>query len=149
MGAVKALIGLRPDLNKADSYKMTPLHIAAQFGHLEAVKALIKARANLYLQDDVGRPPLHVAAENGRLEVVEFLIKARRVQISTTGTDVNLTNKLGKTPLHVAAENGRLEVVEFLITAGAGVNLIDHAFYTPLDYAILRYEQQEVITILK
>ena len=59
----------------------TPLHRAAEKGHLDIVQALVKGNADLNNHGMdfwmcFGETPLHRAAANGRLDVVKFLIDA-------------------------------------------------------------------------
>lgn len=53
----------------------TPLHNAANNGHIEVVKHLIKKEADVNVVDKYGRSPLHDAAKHGHIEVVEVLLK--------------------------------------------------------------------------
>lgn len=53
------------DVNKRDSHKRTPLHLAVLNGDVNLVKKLLERGANVNLVDDVGSNPLHRAAENG------------------------------------------------------------------------------------
>ena len=59
--------------NEQDRGSRTPLHRAAEGGHIEVVEALLKAGANLEAQDEGSGTPLHRAAKGGHLEVVESL----------------------------------------------------------------------------
>ncbi len=55
---------------------VTPLHVAAAFGHTETAKQLIDAGADLNKADSCGRTPLTYAATYGRIDVVDVLIEA-------------------------------------------------------------------------
>jgi len=52
---------------------MTPLHYAAQEGHLSVVEYLVHQKADLKAEDYYGHTPLILASENGKSNVVEFL----------------------------------------------------------------------------
>ncbi|WP_083232879.1 ankyrin repeat domain-containing protein [Endozoicomonas atrinae] len=64
------------DINgpRAKKKKYTPLHFAAQNGHLEAIDALIARGADVNARTKDGRTPLHFAAQNGHLEAIDALI---------------------------------------------------------------------------
>ena len=120
----------------------TPLHFAAQNGHLEVVRLLLERGANVNAQntDELWwrerRTPLHFAAQNGHLDVVRLLLeRGANVNAETSGV-------AGWTPLHFAAQNGHLEVVRVLLERGANVNAQTTLFWedadarrTPLHYA--------------
>ena len=56
----------------------TPLHEAAECGHLEMVRYLVEeAGADPWVQNAQGITPLSIAARYGRLEVVRYLIEER------------------------------------------------------------------------
>jgi len=51
----------------------TPLHVAADKGHLEVVKTLVGAGANVNAKDKVGMTPIRSAIGDGHKDVIEFL----------------------------------------------------------------------------
>ena len=57
-----------------DEYGRTPLHWAAEYGHLEIVKVLIENKANVNEADNNGRAPLHWVIEQKNVEMVKFLM---------------------------------------------------------------------------
>jgi len=98
--------------------KMTPLHSAAQRGHLEIVKAITSVSVNKNPKDAHGYTPLHAASSFGHLDTVEYLLKFEK--------DINIqTDDFWKkrSPLHWAVLNGHLNVVELLISQGANPDL--------------------------
>ena len=98
--------------------KMTPLHSAAQRGHLEIVKAITSVSVNKNPKDAHGYTPLHAASSFGHLDTVEYLLKFEK--------DINIqTDDFWKkrSPLHWAVLNGHLNVVELLIRKGANPDL--------------------------
>jgi hypothetical protein len=78
----------------------TPLHLAAQEGHLEVVKFLVEREAEGNAKKTGGRMPLHSAAQEGHLDVVKFLVERE--------VEVNLKTD-GLTPLHLASLNGQIQ----------------------------------------
>ena len=53
---------------------MTPLHFAAQNGHLSVVEYLVNQKADLNAKNNKGYTPLSLANERRKMEVAEFLI---------------------------------------------------------------------------
>ncbi|XP_071950764.1 uncharacterized protein [Antedon mediterranea] len=78
---------------------LTPLHLAAQYGHTDVCTVLLKAGAKLDLQAKDGWTPLHSAANNGKTDVCTILLKA--------GANLDLTTNDGNTPLLLAASVGQ------------------------------------------
>ena len=56
-------------------FEWTPLHEAAECGHLEMVKHITKHLENKNPPDNGGITPLHLAAEHGHLDVFKYLEK--------------------------------------------------------------------------
>ena len=66
-------LGNAPDAR--DSYQFTPLHSAANGGHVAALRALAALGHDLDARDYLGRTPLHYAAMHGRLGALEELAR--------------------------------------------------------------------------
>ena len=160
-----------------DRNRKTPLHWAAENGHLDVVKYLSS-------HDDVDADapnlisytPLHLAADNGHLDVVKYLSSRGDVDadarsffgntplrhaagqghldvvkyLSSRGdVDVNVRGNHGITPLNSAAWNGRLDVVKYLSSRDdVDVNTQDKWGHTPLDRAVNRGDL-EIATFLR
>ena len=87
----------------------TPLHYAAQKGHLPVVQHICNLLEDKNPKDSNDVTPLHSAAGSGHLEVVKFL--ADHVEDKHPKDGVYWGQE---TPLDYAKEDGHLEVVKFL-----------------------------------
>ena len=115
------------DINEKDREGFTPLHWAAEKGHLSVVEYLLHRGADF--QDRIkGQSYLHWAAEEGHLSVVEYLVDQK--------ADINAQSSgyPSGTPLHLAVHNGHLSVVEYLVNQKADINAKDK--YVELIYLI-------------
>ena len=74
-------------VNLADKNKVTPLHLAAAFKHVELTELLIQASADLNAHDTLNATPLHYAAYGGTPEIVTLLLEA--------GADDKVTDNSG------------------------------------------------------
>jgi len=84
-------------VNLTDTNNSTPLHISAEFGHLEGMKSLVERGADINIRDDNNNnnTVLHLAAVAVNVDIIK-------------GISVNLTDTDGSTPLHISAEFGHL-----------------------------------------
>eukprot|EP00438_Fugacium_kawagutii_P029147 Skav225252 [mRNA] locus=scaffold988:75501:80213:- [translate_table: standard] len=97
----------------------TPLHYAAEKGHVAVAQLLVEAGAPLDSQNN-SRSAMHYAAEKGHAEVLSALAAAGGQVEKATGD-----NGLGReprelrsdTPLHYAAEKGHVAVAQLLVEA--------------------------------
>lgn len=65
-----------PNVKSADG--LTPLHIAAMWGHLQAVELLVNSDADIELCDNEGKTALILAQETGQYHVARYLDKLQR-----------------------------------------------------------------------
>ena len=130
--------------NKADD-GWTPIHEAAQEGHLEVYKELVNhLKDKDTVTDKHGITPLHAAATGGHLEIC--LISMNYI------TKVNLPDNRGFTPLHYAAIRGHLNVCQKIIELLGDKNPRSNVGFTPLHMAaqhghvdICRYIMSQII----
>jgi ankyrin repeat protein len=65
------------DVNVRDRHGFTPLHVAAESGHIEIVTALLNAGASQDVWDDLhGMSPLDLAKRSGHRDVERILAQA-------------------------------------------------------------------------
>ncbi len=106
----------------------TPLHAAAEKGHLGYVKYLLSRAAPVNAKDISSATALHEAVRYGHVECVNTLLAA--------GSDPNQQDSSGNAPLHLAMpEASRSAMFPALLAAGANPNLKDSYGETPLHIA--------------
>jgi len=66
-------VNQKAEINAKDKDDWTPLHYAAQQGHLSVVEYLVNQKANINPTNKYNQTPLGVAMQNGKSNVVEFL----------------------------------------------------------------------------
>nr|KAF6461380.1 ankyrin repeat domain 6 [Molossus molossus] len=149
----------------------TPLHLAANKGHLSVVQILLKAGCDLDVQDDGDQTALHRAAVVGNTEVISALLQegcaldrqdkdgntalheaswhgfSQSVKLLVkAGANVLAKNKAGDTALHIAASLNHKKVVKILLEAGADGTIVNNAGQTPLETA--RYHNNPEVALL-
>ena len=93
---------------KDDSNNTTPLHYAAEIGHLTICLLMIKKMQEKCPKTKMGCTPIHTAAYHGHLEVCRLMMEFSR--------DKNPKDfDLGRTPLHWAARKGHLHICKLII----------------------------------
>jgi ankyrin repeat protein len=128
--SVKRLLSIRYiDVNARSRQRSTPLHFAAQDGHIEIAQLLIEKGADVNAKVDDGRTPVFRPTQEGHVEIVRLLVHS--------GADVNARDIDGSTPLHSASIFGHVEIARLLIENGADVNARDNIEWTPLHFAAL------------
>nr|XP_033792081.1 ankyrin repeat domain-containing protein 6 isoform X6 [Geotrypetes seraphini] len=117
----------------------TPLHLAANKGHLSVVQILLKAGCDLDVQDDGDQTALHRAAIVGNTEILAALIHE--------GCALDRQDKDGNTALHEASWHGFSQSVKLLVKAGANVLAKNKAGDSCLQIAA-RYNHLAIIRVL-
>jgi ankyrin repeat protein len=138
---IQALLASDPKLvADKDGDGDTPLHVAAKFGQLEAAQALVAAGADVNIKNTEA-PFLpgdlwDIVGSNNHKDPVDLL------RVHGVNTE---DNKNGYTPLDMAAFSVHyMPMVKFLIDKGADVNAKSAAGATPLFWAVLRQQRDEV-----
>ena len=98
---------INPIVQSGGEKGLTPLHVAAKYGHLETIKFIVpKLQDKNPIEENGNNYPLNLAAIYGHLDVVEYLHQFVEGHINPPG-------HMGRTVLHDAAQNGHLEIVKF------------------------------------
>ncbi|XP_004388476.1 ankyrin repeat domain-containing protein 6 isoform X1 [Trichechus manatus latirostris] len=118
----------------------TPLHLAANKGHLSVVRILLKAGCDLNIQDDGDQTALHRATVVGNTEIISALIQE--------GCALDRQDKDGNTALHEASWHGFSQSAKLLIKAGANMLARNKAGNTALHLACQNSHAQSVRVLL-
>ncbi len=92
--------------------------------------------------DNYGRTALH---ESARARFHHLLPPAVLIDL---GADIHHRDKYGATPLHFAADGKNLPSVELLLARGAKVDELDDKGFTPLEYALQRMSNIDLVAMV-
>ena len=98
----------------AESNKRNALHIASQYGSVEAIEMLLSYDFRPDLRDGERNTPLACAAACGQIEAVNCLLKH--------GADPLLKGKDGWNLLHFAAQSGNVIIIETMLSKGLDID---------------------------
>jgi ankyrin repeat protein len=147
---VKTLLKDNSDLvSSKDTNGLTPLHVAADWGHKDVAELLLAKGADVNAKVKDGETPLDMAAFDGHKDVVELLLASKaKVNIYDAAAYGDLgkvkallkdnpdlifrKNTEGETALLLAVQMLHKNVVELLLAKGANVNARDNHGQTPL-----------------
>ncbi|KAG5679309.1 hypothetical protein PVAND_008886 [Polypedilum vanderplanki] len=113
---LKVFIKCGVNVNEADAFGLTPLHLAVKRNSTNMVQVLLGNAENIELNalDDNGNSALNLSVENNNLEIIKLLINA--------GADIKIRNPTsGFTCLHTAINNQIIdrEIIKYLIEVDA------------------------------
>ncbi len=102
--------GARPNVTSTSS-GCTPLHVAAQFGHIQVMERLLNMKnLDFDATDKQGMTALHLAISRGYEDICKYLID--------NGASINIATKEGRTCLHLAADAGHTDILSLVIQTG-------------------------------
>eukprot|EP00752_Nemacystus_decipiens_P007341 g6567.t1 len=123
-----------------EQQKMTPLVLAARFGHKDSALALMAAGADVHLSSRI--PVVQAAVLGGHMEVVKAAIER--------GANVNAADSHHQdTALHVAAISDERRMIDVLLQAGANIESRDRFGCTPLHNAAGRLRREPLLALLE
>ena len=120
--------GANPDVR--DSYRRTPLHVAAYAAQHEIMRLLVAAGADPN------------ALENDRYDIVTIAavaddVPTLEVALTLGARSTNVTSRYDGTALIAAAHLGHVEVVSILVDAGAPLDHVNNLGWTALIESIV------------
>ncbi|KAG1055242.1 hypothetical protein G6F43_002783 [Rhizopus delemar] len=124
--------------------QITPLVLAAKFGHLNSIRALVEKSDGDLLNSigPSGESVLHAAVRSNAKDIVDYVLKRTHNKL------LEKTDRAGATPLHYACINGRAHFVTlFVEDCQVKIDPLDNKGETPLHYAV-RHKQLKVIMTL-
>jgi ankyrin repeat protein len=152
-------------IDTLDRAGLTPLHYAANGGHIDAVNVLLARGADVEAERIGGFTALHDAIVKKHRNVAQLLVShggkihdemsAAYVDKQTVqllldlGADVNKRDKRGMSPLDEAAFRGNTDVLQLLLDHGADINGRDEGGSTPLHNAASMGEAGAVKLLLE
>ena len=141
LAEVERLLADDADVNVTNTYLVSPLSLASEFGHADIAKHLIAAGADVEAKRMSDETPLMLAARGGSVETVNALLSAE--------ADVDAQDREGQTALMWAAAAGNADIVDALIDAGADVSYsLEQAGFTAFHFAARQGQSKVVKRIL-
>ena len=109
------LISEHPEyVNTRGVAEETPIHAAANAGHVDLLSLLLEHGADADDRDLIDHTPLHVASWSGKIDAGQFLLDR--------GADIHARDSEDWTALHLAALRGHVEFAQMLLERGAVVD---------------------------
>ncbi|KAI4267065.1 MAG: hypothetical protein L6R38_008425 [Xanthoria sp. 2 TBL-2021] len=132
----------RLDINQANRWAETPLHVAA-WGSLNAVQKLLEAGADRNVRQEDGQVPLHCTglSEHGRVrrKIVALLC-------GETGPHVNAQDVDGRPPIFDFLDDPIC--IQTLVEHGARLDLLDSAGRSAFHHACIQDDREALKTLL-
>ena len=116
-----------------DKFGKTPLHYAAQLGHIKTLKFLL-TKIGVNERDRAGQTPLHLACANNRIEAVKILLEEKDI-------DINILDNQRQTPLYLAVSKENEQIVKLLINNNADISLLPTDNKSLITLSVIRHNR--------
>ncbi|XP_050843814.1 serine/threonine-protein phosphatase 6 regulatory ankyrin repeat subunit C-like, partial [Serinus canaria] len=146
------------EIDCADRFGNTPLHVAARYGHELLISTLMTNGADTARRGIHDMFPLHLAVLFGFSDCCRKLLSSGQLysivsslsneHVLSAGFDINTPDNLGRTCLHAAASGGNVECLNLLLSSGADLRRRDKFGRTPLHYAAANGSYQCTVTLV-
>ena len=123
-----------------EASEISPMHLAAEHGHLDMVQLLQKHGENGNTTDDFGNRAIHRASWDGFTLVFDALF---------TEDVLNLPGYCDRTLLFISTLRGHKDLVVRLLDLGADLEKADKDGYTPLMVAVLKNHEEIALLLLE
>eukprot|EP00931_Biecheleriopsis_adriatica_P106180 TRINITY_DN80687_c0_g1_i1.p1 TRINITY_DN80687_c0_g1~~TRINITY_DN80687_c0_g1_i1.p1 ORF type:complete len:739 (+),score=137.08 TRINITY_DN80687_c0_g1_i1:51-2267(+) len=113
-----------------DARGRSPVHVAAEFGAIEAISFLLSHNMDVDAETYDGSRPLHFAVAEGQVEAVRTLLESQ--------ADADVIQQEGDTPLHTAASSSKKSscpVASLLLGGEAILDTFNSAGFKPFHVA--------------
>lgn len=95
---------------------MTPLHVAAVYGHEKIAEMLVDKGSSIRCKDEENGTPLHLACAEGNVIISKLIIeRAKRLSEVNFEAIIADTDNDGNTPLHLAVDSGHMDVTSLIV----------------------------------
>jgi uncharacterized protein len=127
---VKELIGKGTNINSADNYGYSALHIASSKKLIDMAFVLVNNGIDVNLQDKNGLTILHYVAEYNQLSLAK--------EVLAKGANLSIADKHGNEPLWTAVFNDkgksdRIDIIKLFLDHSADVNHKNKVGKSPKD----------------
>jgi hypothetical protein len=119
---LSSLAHLKNISSRSDSAGNTPLHLAAQHGHVNACVALLDAGCHVNACKS-GATPLHRASFSGAVATMQLLLQQQQCDLLCQDTSFSDL----RTPLHKSVAGGRYLAVQLLVEELRARSLLEQA----------------------
>ena len=110
---IVALLAQNSEVNTPDENGWTPLHFAAQNGHVDLIQLLVKHKANINRQTNDEESALHLAAKNKHWDAFATLLALGDEDTLEQSLEKNIMDNLHETLMDRSQKGHQKEIARF------------------------------------